>query len=245
MRGFRKATVPFLFLLPGLAGLLVFMVAPILVSLYMAFCDWDILSPPKFTGTRNFLALMGDRQFWSSLGNTLFFMLGIPLQMAVSLGLALLVNRKLRGIVVFRTIFFLPAVASLVAIAMVWKWLYHPEFGVVNELLRGIGVEHPPRWLSTLEWSKPSLIVMEIWRLAGYDMLLYLAALQAVPQELYEAAEIDGAGAWNKFRHVTWPALTFVNFFVLVTRVIGGFQIFGQVYVMTQSGLPPKKWTVI
>ncbi len=228
--------VPWFFLLPSFAGFCTFMLLPIGASLCMAFCNWDILSPPRFIGFQNFVTLLHDRDFWSYLGNTLYFMLGIPIQMAVSLFLAILVDRKIRGIVFFRTIFFLPVVSSLIAVAMVWRWIYHPEFGVLNELLRWVGVSHPPRWLGSLDWGKPSIIIMEVWRVAGYDMLLYLAALQAIPQELYEAAEIDGANAWEKFWHVTWPMLSFVNFFVLVTRMIGGFQIFGQIFVMTQGG---------
>jgi len=171
-------------------------------------------------------------------------MLGIPLSMAFSLFLAILVNQKLKGITIFRTIFFLPVISSMVAIALVWRWIYNPDFGLLNSFLRYF-LKQQPQWLSSTLWAKPALMFMGIWNGAGYSMLLYLAALQSIPEDLYEAARIDGASAWQQFRKITWPMLSFVNFFVIVMGVIGGFQAFGVQYVMTGGGPAGSTTTVV
>ncbi|OIO74515.1 MAG: hypothetical protein AUJ85_05390 [Elusimicrobia bacterium CG1_02_37_114] len=232
------------FILPNFTGFLVFTSIPVIASLVLAFLSWDILTPAKFVGFNNFITLFKDKDFWYYLYNTVFFMLGIPLSMAFSLFLAILVNQKLKGITIFRTIFFLPVISSMVAIALVWRWIYNPDFGLLNSFLRYF-LKQQPQWLSSTLWAKPALMFMGIWNGAGYSMLLYLAALQSIPEDLYEAARIDGASAWQQFRKITWPMLSFVNFFVIVMGVIGGFQAFGVQYVMTGGGPAGSTTTVV
>jgi len=232
------------FILPNFTGFLVFTSIPVIASLVLAFLSWDILTPAKFVGFNNFITLFKDKDFWYYLYNTVFFMLGIPLSMAFSLFLAILVNQKLKGITIFRTIFFLPVISSMVAIALVWRWIYNPDFGLLNSFLRYF-LKQQPQWLSSTLWAKPALMFMGIWNGAGYSMLLYLEALQSIPEDLYEAARIDGASAWQQFRKITWPMLSFVNFFVIVMGVIGGFQAFGVQYVMTGGGPAGSTTTVV
>jgi multiple sugar transport system permease protein len=214
----------------------------------------DLREQMRFVGLGNFGRLLGfgheegrlaahDPEFWRYLGNTLFLMLGIPLSIAGSLLLALLLNRPLRGITLFRTIFFLPTVSSAVAICIVWKWILHQqpnEVGLLNGVLMSLGVAHPPNWLGTMEWAKPAFIIMVLWLgVGGYNCVLYLAGLQGIPQEFYEAAELDGAGAWAQLRHITWPMLSPTTFFVVTMSVIAGFQgsfLFTAAFLMTGGG---------
>ncbi|OGS18423.1 MAG: hypothetical protein A3J83_01005 [Elusimicrobia bacterium RIFOXYA2_FULL_40_6] len=233
------------FLFPNIAGFLLFTSLPVIVSFVLTFLQWDILTPPKFIGLANWINLVKDKDFWYYLYNTFFFMLGIPLKMIVALALALLVNHKLKGIVIFRTIFFLPVVCSTVAIALIWNWIYNPDFGLLNAFLRWIGMYSPPQWLSSTKWAKPAIIIMEVWVGAGYTMLLYLAALQGIPAELYEAADIDGASSWQKFMNITFPMLAFVNFFIVIMAIIGGFQAFGTQYVLTGGGPAGSTTTIV
>jgi len=159
--------------------------------------------------------------------------------------LALLVNQKLKGIVIFRTIYFMPVVSSMVAVALLWRWLYNPDFGLINSFLRILGIKNPPLWLASTTWAKPAIMLMWIWRGAGYNMLLYLAALQGIPEQLYEAASIDGANGWQKFWHITLPTLAPTNFFIIVMSIIGGFQAFGEIYVMTGGGPAGSTTTIV
>jgi len=244
MKKTRLNVTGYLFLLPNIVGFLCFTLIPVVASFVLAFLQWDILTPAKFVGLSNFISLLKDKDFWYYLYNTLFFMLVIPLNMAVSLALALLVNQKLKGIVIFRTIYFLPVICSTVAIALLWRWIYNPDFGLLNSFLR-IFVINPPQWLSSTMWSKPAIIFMSVWQGAGYTMLLYLAALQSIPEELYEAAKIDGASNWQQFRKITWPMLSFVNFFIVIMGVINGFQAFGIQYVMTGGGPAGSTTTIV
>ena len=244
----------YVFLLPNLLGFLVFTSLPVLASLGLSFVEWDILTPPKFIGFANFTHLLGfhretgclvpnDPYFWKYLYNTAFLMLNIPFCMLGSLIVALALNQKLKGITVFRTIFFLPTICAGVAVCMLWKWILNSEFGLLNIFLIRVfaflhlGVQ-PPEWLSSSTWAKPALMLMGLWSaIGGMNMLLYLAALQGVPKELYEAAEIDGASGWKKFVAVTLPFLSPTTFFIAIMGVIGGFQGgFMQSYVMTQGG---------
>jgi multiple sugar transport system permease protein len=165
-------------------------------------------------------------------------MMGIPIGMALSLALAVLVNQRLRGTVFFRSVFFLPSVCSGVALLMLWSWLYNPEFGLINQSIRALTGSEGPPWLTHTAWAKPALIIMGLWtNMGGRNMLLYLAALQGIDPTLYEAADIDGAGAWAKFRRITWPMLSPTTFFIFIMSVIGGFQTgFEQAYVMTKGG---------
>jgi len=233
------------FLGPNIIGFCIFTFFPVIASFMLAFTEWDILTPIKFVGLNNFIRLVQDRDFWYYLYNTLFFMLAIPINMCVSLAMAMLLNQKLKGIVIFRTIYFMPVVSSMVAVALVWRWIYNSDFGLLNSFLHWIGIKTPPQWLSSTIWSKPALMIVSIWQGTGYNMLLYLAALQGIPQELYEAASIDGASWWDSFKNVTWPMLSFVNFFIIITSIISGFQAFGVQYVMTEGGPAGSTTTIV
>lgn len=252
--GSSESVAGYLFILPNFLGFLVFTSLPVLASLGLSLVDWDMLSPPRFVGLANFANLVGfhrsaghlvanDPLFWKYLYNTIFFMLNVPLCVVGSLALALLMNRKLRGITIYRTVFFLPTICSGVAICMLWRWLLNSDFGLINAFLAKvlhflhIGAR-PPDWLSNPAWAKPALMLMGFWgAIGGINMILYLAALQNVPRELYEAAEIDGAGAWRKFRAVTLPFISPTTFFITTMSIIGGLQGgFMQAYVMTGGG---------
>ena len=247
----REAVAGYMFLAPNFLGFMIFTSLPVLASFGLAFVDWDLITKPHLVGFKNFAQLLGfhfeggvlaarDPDFWKFLGNTGFLMLGIPLNMAASLCLALIMNQKLRGIVLFRTVYFLPSICSGVAIYMLWQWIYNPDFGLLNTLIRKLtfGTIAGPHWLTSTAWSKPALILMGIWtEMGGYNMILYLAGLQGIPRDLYEAAEIDGANSWQKFWNITWPMLTPTTFFIFVMSMIGGFQGgFQQAYIMTGGG---------
>ncbi|HEX2037639.1 MAG TPA: sugar ABC transporter permease [Chloroflexota bacterium] len=236
-RQWRSWLVGYAYLLPTLCGLVLFSAGAMVASFLMSFTKYELVTPPVFIGLRNYADLAGSSLFWKVLGNTFYYTLGyVPLNLAASLALALLVNTRLRGITLFRSFYFTPVVTSGVAVAMVWAWLYNPQFGLINYLLRvGLGVQGPA-WLSSTEWAMPALIILGVWRSAGYNMVIFLAGLQNIPAELYEAAEIDGAGWWARFRHVTLPMLSSTTFFVLVVSVIHSFQVFEATYIMTQGG---------
>lgn len=233
------------FLVPNITGFLIFTLGPVIASLLLSFVEWDILTPPRWVGLENFVKLIRDKNFWYYLSNTLYFMAGIPLGMAVSLALALALNRKLRGITIYRTFYFLPVISSMVAVALLWRWIYNPDFGLLNSFLRMIGIKNPPQWLSSTFWAKPALIIMGVWKGAGYNMVLYLAGLQGIPEMYYEAARIDGASKWQQFWKITWPLLGPTNFFIVVMGVIGTFQYFGPIYVMTGGGPAGSTTTIV
>lgn len=242
----RECLAAFLFLLPNVLGFLVFTSFPVLASLLLAFTDWNLLEPPRFVGLTHFATLFTEPNFWRYAWNTLVLMLGIPVSIAGSLILALVMRRHLPGVGVFRTLYFLPTVSSGVALFILWKWIYNPEFGLLNRALlglsEGLGFPLPPSalpgWLTDPAWAKPALILMGIWiSVGGPNMVLYLAGLANIPPELEEAAKIDGAGRWAVFRHITWPMLAPTTFFIVVMSVIGGLQgSFEQVYIMTGGG---------
>ncbi|OGS10689.1 MAG: hypothetical protein A2285_06730 [Elusimicrobia bacterium RIFOXYA12_FULL_57_11] len=258
----NEAFVGYCFIMPNLVGFLAFTLLPVLASLIVSFTSWDLLSPPRFVGFKNFIDIFGfslipeaalaswtdylfvwqyltpkDPGFWQYLYNTAFLMLGIPFGMICSLFIAIVMNRKLRGIMFFRTIYFLPSISSLVAVALLWRWIYNPDYGLLNALLGFIGIQGPS-WLTHPLWAKISLILMGLWSgVGGTNMLLYLAALQGIPQHLYEAADIDGANALHKFMHITIPMLSPTSFFIFIMSVIGGFQGgFQSAYLMTRGG---------
>jgi ABC-type sugar transport system permease subunit len=227
----------YLFLLPNFLGFLLLTSLPILVSLGLSFTKWDMSGPIEFVGFENYGELIHDKYFWRYTGNTMFLMLGIPISMLGSLFLATVMNQKLKGIVIFRTMFFLPTITSGVALLILWKWIYNADIGLLNTLLRGLGIEGPD-WLGDTSWAKPALILMSFWTaVGGYNMILYLAALQGISPQLYEAAEVDGAGAWHKFWSITWPLVSPTSFFIITMSIIRGFQGgFQAAYVMTQGG---------
>lgn len=263
MKGSHKeALAGYLFLLPNFLGFLIFTLIPVIFSLLLSLVDWDMLSPPKFVGLTNFISLIGfhleagrwapnDPLFWKCVGNTLFLMLIIPIEMIAALLLALSMNQKIAGIKLFRVLYFLPTITNGVAICLLWAWIYNSDFGLLNSLIVKLGdfLNLPLKgvpWLTSVNWSKPSLMIMGLWvAMGGYNMILFLAALQGVPRELYEAAEIDGAGAWHKFWSITWPMISPTTFFIAIMAVIGGFQGgFMQAYVMTGGG-PNRSTTTL
>ena len=233
----RNTMVGWSFLLPNLVGFAVLTLVPIALIFYYAFTNWNVFGGATWSGLDNFRQLIHDDSFYTALWNTLYYsIVHIPLTLAVSLGLALLLNRKLRGVAFFRTVAFFPYITSIVAIATVWNILFSPNTGPVNEILRDIGVAHPPGWTQSTDWSMPAIIIMGTWREMGYYMLLFLAGLQTIPQDLYEAAKVDGTNAWQRFRAVTLPGLRSTMFFVLVVLTIGSLKIFDLIIVTTQGG---------
>jgi multiple sugar transport system permease protein len=231
------------FAAPWIVHFVVFIAYPIALSLYYSLCDYDTLSPPHWIGGENYRLLAHDPLFWRSLGNTFYMVLfGLPLSMAASLGLAFLLNQKLRGMSFYRTVFYLPSIMPVVATSILWLWLLNPEIGLVNAGLAKVGIRGPG-WMVAPEWAKPAMILMGLWG-AGGAMIIYLASLQDVPQTLYEAAALDGAGAWARLRHVTLPMLSPILLFNLIMGLIGFFQYFTQVYVMTNGTGGPQDATL-
>lgn len=225
------------FVSPWLIGLLVFTLYPILASLYYSFCEFRVLSPPKWVGMRNYVELFGDKEYFlRSLWNTAFMFVELPLALVLSLLIAILLNQKLKGMAIFRTLYYIPSVVPTVASSVLWLWLLNPDYGLVNKTLALFGMP-ASAWLSDPKWAKPGFIVMDLWAVGG-GMIIYLAALQGVPQPLYEAAELDGATWWAKLRHVTLPAISPVIFFNLILGVIGTFQYFTQAFVMSGASGP-------
>lgn len=233
----RKNTLTALsFIAPNFIGFFLFTLVPVVFSLILAFMEWDSFSSPEFVGMKNFSKMLGDDTFWISLKNTFLYTIGVvPLTLVCSLGLAILLNKKVRGMKFFRTAFFFPYVTSLVAIAVVWNMLFHPTMGPINQFLKFF-IENPPGWTSSSYWALTAIIIVSVWRGMGYYMILYLAGLQSVPKELYEAASIDGANKWQQFRNVTLPSLRPTTFFVSIMLVINCFKIFDLVQVMTAGG---------
>jgi multiple sugar transport system permease protein len=223
-----------LFALPYILGFLAFILYPLVASIYYSMCQYNVIKPPVWIGLENFRVLFTeDPLFWKSLYNTLFFtFFSVPLGLAFSIGLALLLNQKVRAMSVYRTLFFLPTIVPIVASAVLWLWVLNPESGLLNGMLRQFAGIDGPGWIADEQWAKPSLILMSLWSV-GAAMVIFLAGLAEVPQSLYEVADIDGAGRWAKFRHVTLPMLTQTILFNLVMGLIGAFQYFTQVYVMT------------
>lgn len=232
----KKDLVGYAFIGPWLLGFLVFTAYPFVASIFLSFTRYDIVSPPAWVGAANYRTLLAaDPLFWKSLGVTLrYALLAVPLGIAAGVGLALLLNQEIRGISVFRTIFYLPSIVPSVATAIVFVWVLNPQIGLVNGLLRQIGIVGPP-WLESAQWAPWSLVLMSLWGVGG-SMVIYLAGLKDIPRHLYEAAVLDGAGAWQRTRAVTLPMLTPVIFFNLVMGVLGAFQYFTEAYIMTRGG---------
>jgi len=247
----RRANPAWLFVAPALGAIALFLFVPVFASLLLSFTDFDIyavadLRNLRFVGFANYQTLLAEPLFWQALRNTLYFVaVGGPLSVAASLAAALLVNARLaRWRPLFRTAFFLPVVTTLVAIAVVWRYLYHPRIGLINQLLAGFGVA-PIDWLGDPRWAMPAIIAMSIWKNFGFNMVIFVAGLQAIPERLYEAASLDGAGPWRQFRYVTLPMLAPTALFVAVMTMIGGFQLFAEPYVMTQGGPSNRTLSVV
>lgn len=247
----RRANPAWLFVAPALGAIALFLFVPVFASLLLSFTDFDIyavaeLGNLRFVGFANYQTLLAEPLFWQALRNTLYFVaVGGPLSVAASLVAALLVNARLaRCRPLFRTAFFLPVVTTLVAIAVVWRYLYHPRIGLINQLLAGFGIA-PIDWLGDPHWAMPAIVLMSIWKNFGFNMIIFVAGLQAIPERLYEAASLDGAGPWRQFRYVTLPMLAPTALFVAVMTMIGGFQLFAEPYVMTQGGPSNRTLSVV
>lgn len=223
----------FLFASPWLVGTVLFLIGPIVASLAISLTDWNLLTSPRLVGLDNYTEMLDNRAFWQSVRVTLLYVaLGVPVFQVAGLALALLLNLRLRGMYVFRTILFLPSVLSGVAVAVLWLQLLNPDQGVVNQALRTLGVADPPGWLTSPTWAVPALVLMGLWGVGG-SAIIYLAGLQNIPPHLYEAASIDGAGPWQKFRNITLPMLSPTLFFVVINLVIDGLLVFGPVFVIS------------
>lgn len=236
-REWRTWAVGYLCILPALVVIAVFAMFPVFASLRLSLYRWDFVAPqPEFVGTRNFERLFGSEQFWQVFRNTLFFSVGtVALIVALSLLLALVLDVKLRGIAFFRALFFVPHLTPMVAIATLWLFLYDPFDGLINTTLAMVGIPGPA-WLQSTTWAMPAMIIMKTWKAIGYYTVLFLAGLQSIPHDLHDAARVDGATLFQRIRHVTLPLLSPMTFFVIVVAVIGSFQDFDQIFVMTHGG---------
>jgi multiple sugar transport system permease protein len=238
----RQLWLGLAFVSPWLVGFVVFTLYPVVASFYFSFTDYNVVSAPRFIGLRNYVDLWNDPLFGISLYNTLYLAaIGIPVALVLSLVIALLLNTKTRFQGVFRTIYFLPSVVPAVAVALLWRWFLNPDFGPVNQALEAVGIPGPG-WLADPSWSKPALIFASLWGVGG-SMVIYLAGLQNVPVELYEAADLDGASRWHRLRFITLPMLSPVILFNLIMGIITSFQAFTTIYIMTGGG--PSNSTMV
>ena len=234
------------FIAPIFIQFLVFFLFFMGYSLYMSMTDWNILEGTQnFIGFENFTAILKDPLFWKSMGNTIYLMMGIPVGMVLAMLLALALNRNMRGKTVYRVIVYLPAVTSTVAIALLWRWIFNAEYGVVNMFIQQITGKPGPNWLGDPGMVKITLILLGVWRGLGNTMLLFLAALQNVPKEYYEVVDVAGGNAWHKLRYVTLPMLSPTYFYVIITGVIGGLQAFGDQFIITGLGPEHSAMTVV
>jgi multiple sugar transport system permease protein len=232
----RMAIEAYVFLLPSFIGLLVFVLLPVIAVAVLSFFKWFLITQPHFIGFGNYVTMLSSSDVWLSLLTTVFYvLLNIPAQTVLALLLALLMNKKLPGIGVFRTIFVIPWMATPVAMGVVWQWIFDPRYGSINIFLAFFGI-HGPSWLSSQAFALPAVAAVNIWQYTGYNMLFFLAGLQNIPDYLYESASIDGASPFRTFFEITLPLLSPTMFFVLVTDIIGSFQVLDTVYVMTQGG---------
>jgi multiple sugar transport system permease protein len=240
----KEAIAFYLFIAPWAIGFLLFTVGPIIASFFLSFMQYDMALPPKFVGLANFQELFGDPLFYKSMQNTIYIVVfAVPLGMIAAFGMALLLNQKVRGQALYRTAYFIPSIVPAVASAALWLYVLQPQWGLLNGLLESIGIPGPG-WLASEVWSKPSIIMLMVWA-SGGTMVIYLAGLQDISQEFYEAAEIDGANTIRKFMHITLPLMTPTIFFTLVMGVIGTFQVFSIIFVLTDGMGGPVNSTLV
>lgn len=231
----REAVYGYIFMLPAILGLLIFLIGPIIVSLYLSFTNYDLLTAPTWMGFENYVTLFQDPLFWQALKvSSMYSVVSVPLGLTLSLVAAVLLDQKIRGIAFFRSIYYLPTVISGVGVAMLWRWMFNAQYGVINVLLGNIGIQGPA-WITDENWALPALIIASLWGIGG-TMLIFLAGLQSIPAEMYEAAEIDGAGRFRQFLSITMPMISHVTFFNLVLGIIGALQNFTDAFVMTGGG---------
>lgn len=233
----REAITGWLFILPILIGFLVFVIFSIVYSLIISLTKWDLLTPQVFVGLENYISVFKDERFYQVLYNTVYFVIGIvPTVLILSMLLAIGINNKVNKLTnFFKVAFYAPSITSTIAIGMIWLWIFNPTNGLINTILYSMGVTNVPQWLESVVWAKPALIIMRVWQMCGYYMIMFLAGLQTIPQTIYEAAEVDGARKWKKFRYITVPMLSNTTFFVTIMLIIAAFNIFEAVFVMTEG----------
>ena len=242
----RDALWGYAFTVPWIVGFLIFTLGPMIASLYFSFTKYNIIDPPTWMGIKNYQRMLfEDPLFWHSLQRTLYYaVLALPLGLVIGLFLAILLNQKIPAVNLWRTAYFLPSVVAGVAVSILFVRLFNPRVGLINPILMSLGVDNPPGWMNDPNWSIPTLVIMSLWGVGG-GMIIYLAGLQGIPTALYEAAKIDGAGTWHRFRHVTIPMMTPVIFYNLVMGLIGSFQYFTEVYVATSGDGGPLRPTLV
>ncbi len=241
----------YLFLLPSFTGFLIFIALPVIAALALSFVRWNLLASPTFVGITNYTQLLThDPIFRRAFWNTAYFTITIvPLQLVFGLALAVALNRTIRGAMLYRLIYFMPVVTTIVAGALVFQWMFNRDFGLFSAMiwklgeLTGLPIS-PPDWLNSSFWAKPAVVILTLWKNTGFTMVIYLAGLQAVPEELYDAAKVDGANAWQRFLRVTVPMISPTTFFLLVIQMIGAFQLFSEAYVMTRTPDGPLQATL-
>ena len=239
-REIRKHWVSYLFILPNLIGVLLFLAFPVVFALYMSFTEWDVLTSPKWVGFRNYVDLFtNDDLFWISLRNSAYYVvLTVPASILIGLGLAMAMNQAVRGIAIFRTAMYIPVLTSAVAVAFIWRWIFNSDVGLLNAILDKLGLPSTIGWLTDPNVAMISLAIMAIWKSVGYFAVILFAALQGVPKTLHEAAALDGASSWRRFLNITIPMIAPAILFVTVVAVIGSFQVFDQVFLITNNGGP-------
>lgn len=235
----KEGMAGFAFAAPWLFGLVSFTFYPLLMSLYLSFCDYSVLKPAVYIGADNYRELFHDEVFWKTVQNTAFYaVVAMPLSMLMAISLAMLLNTNVKGMTIYRTIFFIPSLVPLVSLSTLWLWLLNGDYGVINTFLGYLHIQGP-NWLTDVAWTKPALVILTVWGV-GNSVLIYLASLQDVPTSLLEASELDGASAWKKTRHVTLPMISPVIQFNLIMGIIGTLQVFAVPYVMFPGGIPAR-----
>ncbi|EEH97238.2 hypothetical protein CSBG_00864 [Clostridium sp. 7_2_43FAA] len=235
----KEALTGWLFLSPALIGFSIFTFGSIIYSLYLSLTDYDLMTKPKFIGLENYIrAFTKDESFYKFFGNTLYFVvLLVPIVLAISLFLALLINKKAGKITkAYRVALFLPSITSTIAVSMVWLWIFNPDMGLINNMLTAIGFNNPPMWLNSPDTSKMALVIMRVWQMSGYYMIMFLAGLQTIPESLYESAQVDGANKIQSFFKITLPMLSNTTFVVIILLVIEAFNMFESIFIMTNGG---------
>ena len=241
----RKNLIAYSFVFPAAAIMILFVYLPVIMAFYLSLYDWDLINPKTFVALNNYGEVLSSPEFYKALKNTLYFVaVQMSLDFVLSLGIAVLLNQKIRGLSFYRTLFFSPVVTPMVAVSAVWMWLYDPFNGLFNYVLEKIGLS-PIGWLNSPNWAMPAVILMSVWKGLGYNIVIFLAGLQGIPIEFYEAAAIDGANSWKQFRHVTLPLLSPTMYFVLIMGIINSFKVFTQIDVMTPGGGPLKSTMVL
>jgi multiple sugar transport system permease protein len=228
---------PYLYLAPTLIGLILFSFGAVIMTLLISFTKWDIFSSPLWVGIDNYVKIFKSEIFWQVFQNTFYYVIiNVPLNVILPLLVAILINRKLKGMLFFRTVYFLPVVSSMVAVSLIWSWLYKPEYGLLNYMLNNLFGIKGIEWLENENMAMISIAIVTLWKNLGYNMVIFLAGLQNIPTQLYESAEIDGANAVHRFFKITLPMLSPTTFFVLIITLIGSFQVFEQTFILTKGG---------